>query len=187
MNLNKTPQMCILVLCTLLIVNTICAKAQVNDSNKIERKLQLNKTDVIHNSKLLEPEEVEIIMKNNSEALALYRKGINLRGNGNALLAGGIVSFVGGYILMIKDVQKTVNNNNPYQTKTYNSDYYIGALLNLAGNGLIAGGIVCKIIGKSKIRRAVNSYNSTTYINNSSQYNLSLGFQSSGIGVKLNF
>ena len=163
-----------LVFCLLILGSGINAFAQTQDATKNEKKLVTKGADVYEMNKLLSRNEVEQALKDKPASLALYQKGRSLRSTGNGLLIGGIVGTVGGIVIMVSGID-IKNDYNGHQTTQYNSNYVLGALLSAVGEGMIAGGIVCKIVGKRKIINSINSYNNSAYINQPSQYNLTFG------------
>ena len=151
--------------------------------------LRVDGAKVFKDNVLLQKNEVLNILSSYPDISNQYTKGTGLRGTGTFLLIGGIVATPIGFVLMVDGAVKTVDNANSYNNNV-DANYYIGSLVLTAGVAMIAGGITCRIVGKAKIRRAINNYNRT--ISNSSYepgvINYQLGFLDNGkIGLKLTF
>ena len=133
--------------------------------------------------------EVINILSSHPDILNQYQKGTGLRSTGSFLVVGGIVVFVGGMVVMATGIG-TSTDYYGYSYVTYNSNYFLGWGVAVVGELMFDGGIACRIVGKSKIRRAIYNYNNT--ISNSSYepgvINYQLGFLDNGkIGLKLTF
>ena len=70
----------------------------------------------------------------------------------------------------------------------YTPAYYSGIGLTLAGEGMIVAGIVTGIIGKNRVRSAVNQYNSKQHQGSlKPPITIQVGMASNGLGLRLNF
>jgi hypothetical protein len=84
-------------------------------------------------------------------------------------------------------------NSSTYSTTTFDEAYFGGFVVAIIGELIVDGGIACSIIGKVKIRRAINNYNrSVTSFNNKyspgGALKYQLGLLDSGkFGLKLTF
>ena len=120
-----------------------------------------------------------------------YQKGKSLRKTGTILLVGGIVTFTGGFALMGYGLFTSPTYEFYGTTKyDYNSTYYIGGIIAGIGELMVDGGIVCKIVGKSNIRKSIYNYNdaikSTGYKPGTYYYQFGL-LDNGMVGLKINF
>ena len=165
-----------------------------NDSLKKETNnstLKVVGTDVYKDNAFLNEDKVINILNSHPEILKTYEKGKSLRSTGTFLLVGGIVMATGGIALMVNGIEPSKSYNyGSSSTPTYNDNYILGLLVGTVGELMVAGGIVCRVVGKGKIRRAIYNYNN---LSSSSQYtsgeiNYQFGLLDNGnVGMKLTF
>ena len=165
-----------------------------NDSLKKETNnsaLKVVGTDVYKDNVFLNEDKVINILNPHPEILMTYEKGKSLRSTGTFLLVGGIVMATGGIALMVNGIEPSKSTYyGSSSTPTYNDNYFLGLLVGTVGELMVAGGIVCRVVGKGKIRRAIYNYNNSS---SSSQYapneiNYQFGLLDNGnVGMKLTF
>lgn len=139
-----------------------------------------DKTSVVENSfqKLGSDAEIKnfLLQSNNQN----YIKGKKLNNTGTAFLVGGAACFVVGGILNLtsaSDAQPT-----PQNPTIGSQGSPVPLIIGLAGMG---AGLVMKISGKSKIKKAVHDYKTAESGNFTPVYYLVNS--STGIGIKVNF
>jgi hypothetical protein len=116
-----------------------------------------------------------------------YQKGKSLRRTGTGLLVGGIVTLTGGMGVVIKGIVDS-NYDNTYVI--YDSKYYIGLVIASLGELMIDGAVVCKVVGKSYIRKSIANYNQaikpTGYVPGSFDYQVGI-LDNGRVGLKITF
>jgi len=95
--------------------------------------------------------------------------------------------LTGGMGVVIKGIVDS-NYDNTYVI--YDSKYYIGLVIASLGELMIDGAVVCKVVGKSYIRKSIANYNQaikpTGYVPGS--FNYQFGLLDNGmVGLKINF
>lgn len=150
-----------------------------------DKTLKAFGVDVYSNGRLLSTEEVTNILKEQPNALETYEKGMRLRSNGTVMLVGGIVATIGGIVLMVNGMEGQTNYDSygSTTTRTPSEKYLLGLFIGTVGEGLIIGGVVCRIVGRAKIGRSIRYYNRTL----TEPVTLNFGVQKNGIGFALNF
>ncbi|MBU8891888.1 MAG: hypothetical protein KOO66_03865 [Bacteroidales bacterium] len=109
-------------------------------------------------------------MVNNTDALELYNSGKNL------ILVGDVSGYVGlGVIVVAAIVEKQGNFKE-------NSANMVGLV---SGVALLATSMTFTFTGRSKIKKAVNRYNSD--LNKPVSYKIDFGINQNGIALTLNF
>lgn len=166
-------------LCFVLMIQT-----QQLFSQEEKQNLEVVRTNVFLNGRLLSSSEVVTILNTNPGNAALYRKGLDIRSNGSAMLWGGIAACVIGFGVMVNDAAKNIGNHSGYNSDE-STNFRTGNLVFMLGQGLIAGGIVCRVIGKSKVTKAIRNHNSNFPTNRDMSY--SFGIQQNGLGLVVNF
>jgi hypothetical protein len=142
--------------------------------------------DILHTEN-----EVLSLLSISPDFVAQYQKGKSLRKTGSILFVGGIVTFTGGFALMGYGLFTSPTYEFYGTTKyDYNSTYYIGGIIAGIGELMVDGGIICKIVGKSNIRKSIYNYNdaikSTGY--KPGTYYYQVGLLDNGlVGLKINF
>ena len=176
-----------LVLCALCFSNSINVLAQ--------EKLTCIGADVYGNNRRLSRTEVEMSLKNQPQCLSMYQSGKGKRGTGTGLLITGVVVAPVGLIVMVvgmADMVDTYDYNSGGYTTGSSATYNAGLLLFTLGNAAIAGGIIYKVVGKNKIRKSIDIYNSAGGVNIDTSdlpdsYNFSVGLRPNGLGLTLKF
>lgn len=171
-----------------------------NDSikKKIDKPfLETNNTQVYNGNTMLSKSEVLSILGTYPDLASQYRTGKDLRSTGSLLVAGGIVSMIGGTVLAVNGLLKTANTiysdyeyyNDP--ALPFDNDYFLGLGISVIGELMIDGGIACNIIGRIKINRSINKYNETkssAFKLTPEQINYQVGLLDNGkFGLKLTF
>jgi hypothetical protein len=162
-----------------------------NDSlmQDIRKPLRMSGTKIYTENILHTESEVISLLSISPDIVAQYHKGKNLRSTGTVLLVGGIVTFGGGMALMISGIG-TSENYYGYSIIDYDSKYYIGLVIGSLGELMIDGAIVCKIVGKSYMRKSIANYNqaikSTGYAPASFTYQAGL-LDNGRVGLKVTF
>lgn len=142
--------------------------------------------DILHSES-----EVLSLLSINPEFVTQYKNGKSLRRTGTILLVGGIVTFTGGFAVMGYGLFTSPTYEFYGTTKyDYNSTYYIGGIIAGIGELMVDGGIVCKIVGKSKLKKSINNYNdaikSTGYTPGTYYYQVGL-LNNGLVGLKVTF
>ncbi len=134
--------------------------------------------------------EVSDILKSNTKIQKKYNDGRSLRNTGIFLIVAGSVGAVAGMAQMIDGIEYT-DYGYGGETYEYTDQYYQGFLIACIGGVAIEGGIACSIIGKIKIRKAIQVYNSSvisTSYNQPGELNYQLGLLNNGhFGFRLTF
>ena len=159
-----------------------CIVCLSNNSNiYAQEKLTCIGANVYNNFRALSNTEVELAMKNQIQCLNIFQSGISNRATGNAFFISGLIITPISLLIVIDDGD-------------YLPEEFLSAspVLFLIGNAVIAGGIIYKIVGKNKIRKSVEMYNSTenldtSYKNLPDRYNLTFGLRPNGLGLTLCF
>jgi hypothetical protein len=188
----------------LILTTVLCVCAQFltwGSSNSIDSlnirtvqpALKIEKTRVYDGKTLLSKNEVLNVLSAYPKIAAQYEKGKKLRSTGGVLIPVGLVTFVGGVVLMVNGFDEKTSSYGYYSiyTRQPNGNYYLGLVIGTIGELMVDGGIVCSIIGKTNIRRSITNYNRA--IKSTSQYvpgqiNYQLGLLDNGnFGLKLTF
>lgn len=162
-----------------------------NDSlmQDIRKPLRMSGTKIYTENILHTESEVISLLSISPDFVAQYQKGKNLRSTGTVLLVGGIVTFGGGMALMISGIG-TSENYYGYSVIDYDSKYYIGLIVGSLGELMIDGAVICKIVGKSYMRKSINNYNdaikTTGYTPGSFNYQVGL-LDNGRFGLKVTF
>lgn len=142
--------------------------------------------DILHTES-----EVLNLLSISPDFVAQYQKGKSLRKTGTLLFIGGIVTFTGGFAVMGYGLFTSPTYEFYGQTKyDYNSTYYIGWAIAAVGELMVDGAVICKVVGKSYIRKSIANYNQaikpTGYVPGSFDYQLGL-LDNGRVGLKVTF
>jgi len=166
----------------------VCVSFLVS-GQEIRKPLRMSGTKIYTENILHTESEVISLLSISPDFVAQYQKGKNLRSTGTVLLIGGIVTFGGGMGLMISGIGATENYYG-YSTIDYDSKYYIGLVVGSLGELMIDGAVICKIVGKSYIRKSIDNYNqaikSSGYTPGSFNYQVGL-LDNGRVGLKVTF
>jgi len=140
----------------------------------------MNSQNIMQNGKKLTKLEVYEIMKEDNEALKVYKNGKNLRTIGDVSFFSGLAIGATGLII-------DLTNGGDYEFGNYNhKESNFPKVMMATGGALILFTLPLKIIGKNKIRNSVNLYNESkektepitkiSLLNNENGFGLRLAF-----------
>jgi hypothetical protein len=142
-------------------------KQQKPDPNSI---LIAKKGTVKQNNIYLNKNEVRTLMANNPDALELYNSGKKL------MVFGEIFSYTGLFVIFGAAIVE----------KKGNFEENSAAMVGVIGGAIsIVSSMAVTFPGRSKIKKAVNRYNSD--LNKSVSYKIDFGIIQNGIALRLNF
>lgn len=177
-----TPLLCLCFSC--LAFGSVADDTPQQD---IRKPLRMSGKKIYTEEILHSESEVLSLLSINPEFVSQYKKGKSLQGTGTGLLIGGIVTLSGGMAVMIAGIASTDFEDYSY---VYDSKYYIGWAVAAVGELMIDGAVVCKIVGKSYIRKSIANYNQaikpTGYVPGSFDYQLGL-LDNGRVGLKVTF
>lgn len=110
--------------------------------------------------RLLSKSEALELLSISPDLIRSYEKGSSLKKTGTFLLIGGIVVMTGGIPVAVWGGVTSPTYEFLGTTRIdYNGLYYAGLAIASVGELMIDGAIVCKIVGKSQLRKTVANYN----------------------------
>lgn len=141
--------------------------------------------------RLLSKTEALELLSISPDLIKSYEKGSSLKRTGTFLLVGGIVVISGGIPVAIWGGVTSPTYEFLGTTRIdYNGLYYAGLAIAAVGELMIDGAIVCKIVGKSQLRKTVANYNQILKQTGSrnGEFEYQLGLLDNGMfGLKLTF
>lgn len=126
---------------------------------QVRKPMRLSGSKFYIEERLLSKTEALDLLSISPDLVRLYENGTSLRKTGTFLLVGGIIVMTGGIPVALYGILTSPTVYSGTTKIDYNGTYYVGMIIAGIGELMIDGAIVCKIVGKSQLRRSVANYN----------------------------